>query len=452
MSTTPKVTKESLEDFALKGMHLARMTGVMIASHAIPDSFLLMHSGVGCKYKTASQGSQHDYVQHPNEREAWTQVSEHHLVKGCAERIGPFARAWWERRHSHLMVVVSAYFIELTGDDVRNEVTRVEQTLPECDMVYVDTATPQSGFFDGYASVMREIVQRMDWSRPSVSPKQAAVLGFFFHRHENDVKADVGQLKALVKSAGLEPGAMLFSGQSYLDLKKAPEAGTILVLPYVRPHADAILAPITGRRIVHLDLPMGISGTSRFLREVAAASGMPGAVIEKQIEAQASGVRNAIAPFTERLRDVSVAVFADTPLAAGVVTILLELGVRVRAVGLRDTKASLGGRAEFLATLARNGLELEPSCELLDEPSFARVGELLRDLHLTGEINAVVASSHEHSVVLHDPDLAPTLYVFETGFPQDRRHCVLQQPSLGFHGVAQWAQRILDRSWEHGPL
>ena len=62
--------RKTLEDFALKGMHYAKMTGVMAASHAISDSFLLMHSGVGCKYKTAAQAAQHDLGEHPNEREA----------------------------------------------------------------------------------------------------------------------------------------------------------------------------------------------------------------------------------------------------------------------------------------------------------------------------------------------------------------------------------------------
>ena len=41
--------KRTLEDFALKGNHLAKMTGVSLAVHAIPDAFLLMHTGVGCK-------------------------------------------------------------------------------------------------------------------------------------------------------------------------------------------------------------------------------------------------------------------------------------------------------------------------------------------------------------------------------------------------------------------
>ena len=39
----------TLEDFALKGMHLGKMSGISVGTHAIPDGFLLMHTGVGCK-------------------------------------------------------------------------------------------------------------------------------------------------------------------------------------------------------------------------------------------------------------------------------------------------------------------------------------------------------------------------------------------------------------------
>ena len=49
-----------LEHYSLKTLHLGRMTGVSLGVHAIPDAFLLMHTGVGCKYKAASQIANHD--------------------------------------------------------------------------------------------------------------------------------------------------------------------------------------------------------------------------------------------------------------------------------------------------------------------------------------------------------------------------------------------------------
>lgn len=438
--------KHTLEDFALKSMHFASMTGVCLGAHAVSDAFLLMHSGVGCKYKTASQAAQHDWGEHPNVREAWTQVSEAHLVAGCATRIGPFARAWWERRSSALMVVVSAYFIELTGDDVRNEVTKVEETLPDCQMVYVPTAAPNQGFFDGYAAVMREVMGRMDWSRPPTQPRQAAVYGFFFHRYEPDCKGDVSQLKALMKAANVDAGAILFSGGPYADIQRAPEAKYALMLPYARPHREVIEGHLAGREIVHLDLPIGIAGTCRFVRELAVATGTDVRRVDAWLKSQVDGLKKELDRTARYLERLSFAVFAETPLAAGLVSLLSEIGVRVPVVGLRDTEGCLGGKEEFLAILARNGVSAD-GIQIMQEPSLRRIQEVITPLGETGELTGIIGSTHEVDLFVQLPPTHPLsghIVLIEAGFPQNAWHPVFGQPTFGFLGVASWAQRVAD--------
>lgn len=440
--------RHTLEDFALKGMHYAKMTGVMAGTHAISDSFLLMHVGVGCKYKTASQAARHDLAEHPNVREAWTQVSEADLIKGCSERIGPFARAWWERRRSAFMMVVSAYFIELTGDDLRDVIGRVEATLPDCEMAHVPTRAPNEGFFDGYAAVVHEVMKRTPgWSRPPTVARGAATLGHFFHRYEPDAKADVAQLGALLKAAGLEPGPVLFSGNSYADCKRAAEHRFQLLLPYVANHHDAVgaLAGDHGRIVVPVDLPMGVGGTLRFLRTVTAASGGDVAKVEATARRQGEAVLTQVQRYAELLNKAQVAVFADTPLAAGLVTLFQEIGVRVPLVGLRDTNGVLGGRAAFLATLAANGGD-PTGVEVLQEPSLRAVRERTVALIDQG-LSAVIGSSHEIALFRNlPPSMALTMSVplLETGFPADQHHAVLQVPSFGVQGVAAWAQRLVE--------
>ncbi|MCB9681029.1 MAG: hypothetical protein H6733_06110 [Alphaproteobacteria bacterium] len=441
-----------LEAFALKGMNFARMTGAGVASHAVSDSFLLMHTGVGCKYKTSAQGAIHDLVEHPNTREAWTQVSEAHLIAGCAERIGPFARAWWERRHSKLMVITSAYFIELTGDDIKSELGKVEDTLPDCHIVYVNTAAPNRGFYDGYAAVQLEVCKRMDWS-VAPSPRKAAVSGFFFHRYENDVKADVSQVKGLLKAAGLEVGPILFSGAPYDDLRTAPEARVQVLMPYARPHEDAIADVVgQGRRVVRLDLPMGFAGTRRFATTLADAAGTYSPRLDAWLDAQENAVKASLAPYRERLRKASLCVFADTPLAAGIVTIFKELGVAVPLVGLRDQDGSLGGKRAFLDTLRANGVGEIDEIEVLEDPSLRLGTTRIREMFQAGQIMGMVGSTHERRAIdvdpAFDPRFSPYFAKFEAGYPADGYHAVLLQPSFGAMGVATWAQRILDRFWE----
>lgn len=438
--------KHTLEDFALKGMHYAKMTGVMAGAHAIDDSFLLMHSGVGCKYKTASQAAQHDLAEHPNVREAWTQVSEADLIKGCSERIGPFARAWWERRRSALMVVVSAYFIELTGDDIPAVIADVEATLPDCDMVHVPTRAPNHGFFDGYAAVLHEVMKRSDWSGRPTADRQASVLGHFFHRYEPDARADVAMLGGLLKVAGLEPGPVLFSGAGYAEARRAPASRYQVVLPYVANHgADiAALAGAGGRRVVEVDLPMGFGGTARFLRAVAGACGGDVRRAEAWATRQRDAVQAQVLRFAEVLNDTTWAVFADTPTAAGLVTIFQELGVRVPLVGLRDTHGVLGGAEAFRRALRANG-GTDAGVEVLQEPSLRAVRQRTLALLEQG-LTGIVGSSHEIAVFRNlPPSLAQRMAVplLEVGFPADQHHTVLQVPSFGYQGVGAWAERLV---------
>jgi nitrogenase molybdenum-iron protein alpha/beta subunit len=439
--------RRGLEDFAVRGLHLGKMTGVMVGTHALSDAFLLMHSGVGCKYKTAAQGAMHDLAEHPNVREAWTQVSEAHLVQGCSDRIGPFARAWWERRESAFMVVVSAYFIELTGDDIADAVREVEATLPDCEMAYLDTKAPNGGFFDGYAGVMREAMRRMDWSRPPSLPRHATVVGHFFHRYEPDAKADVAQLRGLIKAAGLESGPILFSGGGYRDAKAAPASRYVLELPYTRPHDAEIRRMVSlGRTVVPVDLPIGIGGSARFVRTVAAASGANMDTVEAWIRQQSEAVRANVVRLTEPLRSYAVAVFADTPLAAALVAMLVELGIDVPLVGLRDQHGSLGGAAAFWEGLRRAGIEDLPGTTVLDDPSLRRSRDALLPL-IADRPLGVIGSSHELDMLRNLPRTSAFLHdvpLICTGFPADDYHAGASLPTFGFLGAATWAHRLLD--------
>jgi nitrogenase molybdenum-iron protein alpha/beta subunit len=440
--------RTTVEDFALKGLQLAKMTGVSAAAHAVSDSFLLQHAGVGCKYKAAAQQAQHDWGSHPNKREAWTQVGETSLIKGAAERIGPFARTWYDRRRPGVMIVVTAYFIELTGDDTADYVRQTEQTLP-CPVITVPTAGPNGGFYDGYAGVMWELMQRMAWKDAPTRTRTAAVLGHFFHRYEMDQIADVEQLRALIKVAGLEVGPVLFAGESWAQAEQAPACDVAIELPYAYPVRRKIKRTLRKRTHVVADLPIGLAGTSRFLRQLVRETGGDPAPVEAYITAEVERTREFIAYVTNhRLRELNAWIFADTPLAAGLVTLLGEIGIPVAYVGLRDD--SLGGKTVFYEMLDRNGVD--PSGFEIDErPSLYRIQQAVVS-RVVGQRGAIViGSSHELSVFTRDIRLISAgtdahVALLETGMPSNNYHAAFSAPTFGYQGVLAWTQRILDAS------
>lgn len=435
----------TVEDFALQGLHLGKMTGVSVATHAIPDAFLLMHTGVGCKYKTAAQVANHDWGSHPNQREGWTQVAELQLIKGSSERIGPFVRTWYERRRPAYMCVVSAYFIELTGEDFSDAVLAAEKTVP-CDMSLIKTAAPNKGFFDGYACVMEEVLAKQDWRAEPTEPDQASVVGFFFHRYEPDQVADLSQLEVLVNAGGLKLGPVLFSGQPYAKLMQASASRVVLQLPYVGPKARKVKRIIKKRDHAVVDLPIGMAASTRFVRDVAAVAGADMDKVEAWIAAERASVEAELNKVADHFRNVRLAVFADAPLAAGLVSLFHEMGIATPIVGLRDQHNALGGRTAFFETLERNGITDYSRMEVVQSPSLRWTRATCLDGMNQGRLSGIVASSHELDMFTHLPISTAAqghTFLLETGFPSDRSHTSFPTPTLGFEGAKAWTQRVL---------
>ena len=434
---TTELDDLTLEDFALKGLQLAKMTGVTLAVHAVSDAFLLMHTGVGCKYKAGVQVSGHDWVRHPNQHEAWTQVGEMSLIKGAGERIGPFARSYWDRRRPGIMVLVSAYFLELIGDDIASFADDAEETIP-CPLVRVGTEAPNKGFFGGYANTQYGMLAKLPFkTNPATAPKQATVVGAFFSRYEQDCLADTAQLKRLIKATGLAPGPVFFSGRPWSELKEGWRSKHVIELPYMRPVRTKLKRLMKNRNVVRTDLPMGLAGTRRWLVEVAKSAGGNVPLAEAFAKREAARARAAMDIVSGPMSDLRIVVFADTPYAAGLVTILSEMGLNIAFVGLRDT--SLGGADEFHAILARNGVALE-NTEVVETPSLHWLSTEGRARVKRIEWHLIIGSSIELDVFRYE-ERSPVL--LEAGFPCNNHHAVSLMPSYGYAGISAWAQRLL---------
>ena len=109
----PAAALPDLEHYAMKPGY-GRLTGVAVGCHAIADAYLLMHVGVGCKDKVTHLLA-HDWEQHCNLRQGWTEVDDQALIKGAADRIGPYVRSWQRRMSSGLVCVTSATFLQMTS-------------------------------------------------------------------------------------------------------------------------------------------------------------------------------------------------------------------------------------------------------------------------------------------------------------------------------------------------
>jgi nitrogenase molybdenum-iron protein alpha/beta subunit len=434
----------TLEDYALKSLHLAKMTGVMMGVHAIRDAFLLMHTGVGCKYKTASQIAQHDWATHPNKKEGWTQVGDRAVIKGSADRIGVFARSWADRRNPGFMAVVSALFLELTGEDFSDAVKKAaaEDDFP-CPMEFISTGGAVGDFFTGYGEMLLSVSRSIDWDTEEKRAGEVSIMGHMFTRYEADQRADVAQIKGLLKALGLAAGPIFFSGSDYADLSRAGGSEHNLAFPYASKRVSRRLKKITGREWSPVHLPIGIEGTSRWLREVAEVTGADKGRCESYIETQSRKVRDQASKIRERYAGQAVAVIADAPLAAGLCSMLDEFGFRPMFVGLRDQ--SLGNEKLFRDWLAKDGVELPAEAEVIVRPSLNQIRDRFITMVEERNISGVFASSTDLNLFQNLPMRRYQPWQVQVGFPTTHYHVTYAIPTFGYAGVVSMAQRILDR-------
>lgn len=429
----PSGKAAELEHFRLKSLDLGALTGLSIASHAIPDAFLLLHSGVGCKHKATTQLATHDLGRSVVDREAWTEVGDASLIAGSADRIAPYVRVWHERVRPAVMFVASVTFLDLTGDDFADEVRKCDAELP-ARIVLIKVPGYQGDLHTGYAAAVIEVVRGMNWK---VTPdrEEVALIGYLWDRYEADHSANLAHIGALLEGLGLRLGPVLLSGEPLAKLCEAPRARIVATLPTMAGKAKT-LARLTGRPTLTVDLPMGIRGTSAFLRTVAA--GQPG--VEAFIEAQEAQVRGALAPYLSRFAGQRVAIFADLPLLVGLVGLAEELSLQVELVGIRGH--SLGGREALMAGLARVGARLD--CPVLENPSLVAVREGCRGLLQEGRLDGVLGSATDLNAIRSIPaEELGTPFRLEVGFPCLEHHAVFPMPTMGYAGVLGWAQRLM---------
>ena len=280
--------------------------------------------------------------------------------------------------------------------------------------------------------MLLRVAERVDWRTGLRHPGEVALLGYFFDRYEMDHAANILQIKFMLKSIGLELGPIFLSGRPFTELKNVAQAEHLLLLPYGQQTASQ-LQSICGRTLINVDLPIGLSGSAAWVRRVGEAVGAEKKRTEWFIEKQVQAAKEQISKVATRVRGFPVTIFADTPLAAGLSCLMMDLDMRPVRIGLRDE--SLGGRTAYIEAVERMGHRLPAEIEILEAPSTLEAKALLRKKE---EWQLVIGSSDER--IMADRS---TRFI-EIGFPSAHYHVTKPEPYMGFGGAIAFAQRVID--------
>lgn len=440
-------------EFELRDMDAGDLLGIFMGVHSLPGVIMLLHTTVGCKFKTQLQISDHDWGRESHNQRLWTGVDDARIIKGSGERLLEFATTWYQRRRPELFVVVTNASVELSAFDVEASVRELAMRLP-IPVVYLKAPGHDGSIFSGFERFTAAMVPFLD--SPDLSEgnlNSVALAGYFLDRFEMEHAANVAEIRRLLGGLGLALRGTLFDGSPFDKVRRAGAAANMIWLPYARGVPETACIG-DGRRHCVTDLPVGLTGTTEFLRNVGRAFGLDQAAVERVCDRELARAVPIVRRAVNSLSGVRVAVFLDTNLAAGVTSFLTEIGCDVPVVFLTD-----GGSAsseEFMAACTRLGAPFADSARAVpgvgrNSPRVVAGASRNRQYlefidECEREFIPIVVGSSLQKAAFRRGDIR----VIEMGFPCAEKHWLYPMPWMGYNGAVALVQRLLDafmRAW-----
>lgn len=285
-------------------------------------------------------------------------------------------------------------------------------------------------WLEGYAALLDLLARELDLSGATPSPDHVAVVGALVDRNEGDRRADLAELADLLSGIGLQTVAFLpGSGTFADDLRRAADAGVVVSLPYARAAARTLAARLDAT-LVETDLPVGLEGTTRWLRTIGEATGRSEAAAALADRRLALAVPALEWVVPNHLLHRRLAFVGDPFLAAGLTAMGRELGFDVDG-------------AFLLAKEHHRDALVDPDAlppETHWQPPAARVTRRLRELHADHPLDLVVTNTH----YLHLARAADLPFL-DLGFPNALTHHLTPAPTLGYTGTLHLAERLMNR-------
>jgi len=140
-------------------------------------------------------------------------------------------------------------------------------------LVLIPDRNLEKDYLTGYLDALQGISSRLVLKKGR-APKNSVVLaGYLFDRNEGDHRGNVQELVRMLRGIGARVNAVLLDGTPFAKLKKLTRPGLVIDLAGGwRGAAD--LAETCSAGCLAAGLPVGIEGTSRWIRMVGSALGL----------------------------------------------------------------------------------------------------------------------------------------------------------------------------------
>ena len=429
-------------DRALVVPHYERdaLHGIALVASEFNDSQISVHGPRGC----TSQLVEAMNVQSQQVNYYHFGMSPKDVVLGGVRRLRPkLTKAAGSYTREGILFLATTCTAELIADDVDSVVRELEGTAP----VLKVTGGLEGDRLSGINATLEALVRRFGQPGDGREPGLVNLIGNVGGGRE--WHGDVHELARVLERLGLRANPLACESR-LRHVVAAPRAvATVLTTSDVGGDAAGWLEKSHGVPVAvsPFGLPIGLRGTERWLRVLAAAAGVAPDVVDDVIADEESEVLRQVRlrlrdeiyiAGVARLKGLPVAVVADGTVALSWMRFLVE-ELAMRPVLLGAHRAPAAGADELLAwwATARDG------AVELSRPTPDEVADALRQ----AKPALVLGSSVERELL----DRAGGGTFLHIAYPNTHYVTFTDAPYLGYRGVARVAEDILNRiPWAAG--
>ena len=317
------------------------------------------------------------------------------------------------------VTVTSLPFCRMAGMDYAGIAGAVQGKTP---VAALPPMPPEADWLDGYADTLDTLARALPLAGKKGKLK-AAVVGYMFDRNEFDHLGNLKELKRLLGLAGLDLVSVWPSGGSCAGLSRAGEAGLIISLPYGR-KAARTLAARTGAKLLETGLPLGLGATSAWLAAARSAAGLKGP-LPAALLAEEAAAAALLRPALRLLQNRNIVFCGDPWLYGAVAAFAGELCSEVSAAFFNCAPRQLGPAPKPAALL------------FAPAPDDAATALLALGRYRRPDLAVADSFAWQQGLTGGAP-------LAELGFPSYARHCLADEPFLGYAGAARLAARLVN--------
>jgi nitrogenase molybdenum-iron protein beta chain len=411
------------------------LEGVANVLAGIRGATILIHSPQGCASTVAAAFDHHE-VDFTRRKTACTRLFESDVIHGASDKLKDLIRTADTMFGTKTIFVVGTCAADIIGEDLEG-ICRQMQPEIQGKLVALTAGGFRGDLYDGMDAGLEALLAHIPKS-DAKTPNSVNLIAPFASSNPT-WWADLAWVREVLSDLGIEVKSVLAHDTPFEDLAKAGAASANLVLSHDAGQKLAIRMEKSHGIpwiLSGIPLPVGLTNTARWLRELAGRFGLAG-LVEPRIaageERVASVLRKRALMMIPRYRNARVAVSTDATFAISTLRMLFsELEMIPEIVLLR----SKNPHARTLLESECQSMGIAP--KIVHGADGYAIGQALKSI----PVDAVLGSAWEKYLA----EEAGIRIAFDV-FSPTNRDIYLDRPFFGHEGML-WLLEAMGNDWE----